>query len=134
MLSDFQLAEYEREHRAAMQKVGACLLLGGVAFGGLVALHLAPAWLVLVVLLLVLAYGVIYPVRWRREHHPFRLEARERRYSMALLLGRSVGFASLMVAASCWDMSGAGPHHAAIVTTALTFLSFTFPIFMDYKP
>jgi hypothetical protein len=134
MYSDFQLADYELQRRAAMQNIGAALMLGGVIFGALAFFHLAPAWLTVIVLLAVLAYGIIYPVRWRREHHPFRTEAREQRYSLALMLGRSVMFVSLVVAACCYSMEGPGPQHTLDVMIALVFTSATFPITLSYKP
>jgi hypothetical protein len=134
MYSDFELADYEVQRRAAMQNIGAALMLGGVVFAALAYFHLAPAWLTLVVLLAVLAYGIIYPVRWRREHHPFRTEAREQRYSLALMLCRPVMFVSLVVAACCYSMEGVGAQHTLDVMIALVFASATFPVTLSYKP
>jgi hypothetical protein len=133
MHSDFELADYEVQRRAAMQNIGAALMLGGVVFAGLAFFHLAPAWLTLIVLLAVLAYGIIYPVRWRRKHHPFRTEAREQRYSMALMLCRPVMFVSAVVAACCYAMAGVGPQHTLNVMIAFIFISATFPITLSYK-
>jgi hypothetical protein len=133
MHSDFELAEYEVQRRAAMQNIGAALMLGGVAFAALAFFHLAPAWMTVIVLLAVLAYGIIYPVRWRRMHHPFRTEPREQRYSMALMLCRPVMFVSAVVAACCYAMEGVGPQHTLNVMIALVFISATFPVTLNYK-
>lgn len=130
---DFELTDYNMQRRAAMQNVGASLMLGGVIFAALAFFHLAPPWLTLTVFLLVLAYGIIYPIRWRRSHHPLRTDPREQRYSMVLMFCRPVMFVSAVVAALCYPMEGAGAERVMNVMIAVVVLSATYPIAVNYK-
>ncbi len=130
---DFELADYDVQRRAAMQNIGASLMLGGVIFAALAFFHLAPPWLTLVVFLAVLAYGIIYPIRWRRRHHPLRTDPREQRYSMVLMVCRSVTFVSAVVAACCYSIDTVGAQRTMDVMIAAVFISATYPIAVSYK-
>jgi hypothetical protein len=97
MMPDAGIAEYRRAAQKAKTRVSLPLLVLGVFFFACESLRLpVPWWAVLGLLLSALGGGVIFPVVYRRRHHPMRLDARERRYTLAQLIGRSVGFVGIV--------------------------------------
>jgi hypothetical protein len=61
------------------------------------SMHLTvPWWAVLGLLLAALGGGIIYPVLYRRKHHPMRADAHERRYTLVQLVGRTLGFIGIV--------------------------------------
>jgi hypothetical protein len=133
MQSDFELLEYARARRAALQKSGAILLVLGMALVAAIQLKVVSAWMVAATLVAVLVFGILRPIYWRRKHHPFRAETKEKRFTLALMLGCNLGYLCIVAAAVLWGIDGYRAYMLARLLALIGIGAFCTPIFFSYK-
>jgi hypothetical protein len=94
------MLEYQQHYKRLRVRIAASLGLLAALLVICAALHVAVPWWVLFFFLLgSLIGGAGYPAYFRLKHHPRKQDRQERRYALAQLVGRPVGFACLIAGA-----------------------------------
>jgi hypothetical protein len=81
-----------------------------------------------------IALGFIYPVLWRRKHHPLRNDPREKRLTLVQLLSRPVGFLLLVGGFVSLGDKAASGSSASLIMVIFGVGIASLPIFFKYKP
>jgi dipeptide/tripeptide permease len=129
-----EMEDYRREAQKAKVRVSGPLLVAGIAFLLFTSLHLTvPWWAVLALLGAALGGGIIYPVVYRRRHHPNRADRQERRYTLVQLVGRTLGFIGIVAGLLALNL---GTETATAIAPYLGIIGVIFAsasIFFRYK-
>lgn len=99
------MPEYQKHFKRLRVRIAASLGLLAVLLVVCAALHVTvPWWILFFFLLGSLIVGAGYPAYYRLKHHPRKQDRQERRYALAQLVGRPIGFACLIAGALAMAM------------------------------
>jgi hypothetical protein len=124
---------YERQRRRLNARLGlmvfALLPLPPI----LIAVGLSPMKMLLLVALLGMSIGILYPMWWRTKHNPLRASAVETRTRRIAWVCRPTGFLCGLAAPLSWSVGGKAAELGAVAFGVAAASLLAIPYFSDKK-
>jgi hypothetical protein len=125
--------EYEQRRRRLNARLGLVVLALLPLPAILIAVGLSPLRMLLVVVLVGVSIGILYPMWWRTQHNPRRASVVETRGRRIAWVCRPSGFLCGFAAMLSWSVGSVAAEWVALAFGAAAALLLSFSYFSDKK-